>query len=544
MTIARIEDVAALAQAFGGDIKALETDVGSIAPNVRKLNTDAARAPLPTDDASQGYEAGSRWMFNGYEWLLSEDGWRPVGDITPERYGQPDRLQFIIGPAGDFATINDFLAFGDRVEARYIRNLAPPTSSIWRGIPTVVGVIAADFVMTEQVFLDGGDYSHIEIWGPSGINAAQNIHVPIRHSAITKRAPGSTEFYPVFHFKNVAAPRVRVRFALDASGGSSLVRGVHATNSTAMLDNGGVIGAPERGFVGYAGDYSLSSTSWDNSGTIGIRLANRASGLLTSATARGCGWQPGGGSGERAALHARGGTTINAHDADFSGSLGEGVILAGCLLYSENLNASGAATNGFRASASTAYLSGANVSGSGNYGLTATASTIHTDGLIADDCTASGIHAERGASVNALNASAQRCGTGIIVENAATVDAQGANLDDCSVGASVRYGSSLSLRSGFARRCASYPLDVSGESRVNASTLNASARLNTANGISVRSSRVNLSGADIRGAGGSADPADLTYWEGSQVNMTNAQGGWTGSTANAINGSRGIVWKQ
>lgn len=78
MTIARIEDVAALAQAFGADVKALETDVGSIAPNVRKLNTDAARAPLPTDDETQGYEVGSRWLWQGQEWTRTDSGWQPT----------------------------------------------------------------------------------------------------------------------------------------------------------------------------------------------------------------------------------------------------------------------------------------------------------------------------------------------------------------------------------------------------------------------------------------------------------------------------------
>ena len=64
MTIARIEDVAALAQAFGADI-------GAIEPNVRKITTDADRAPLPSDDETQGYEVGSRWLWGAQEWVLT-----------------------------------------------------------------------------------------------------------------------------------------------------------------------------------------------------------------------------------------------------------------------------------------------------------------------------------------------------------------------------------------------------------------------------------------------------------------------------------------
>ena len=88
MTIARIEDVAALAQAFGADVKALETDVGIIAPNVRKLNTEATRAPLPSDDETQGYEVGSRWQFQGQEWLYVGTGrWIFTFRVTPYSFG-------------------------------------------------------------------------------------------------------------------------------------------------------------------------------------------------------------------------------------------------------------------------------------------------------------------------------------------------------------------------------------------------------------------------------------------------------------------------
>lgn len=67
MTIARIEDVAVLATAFG-------EDMGDVKPNVRKLNTDATRAPLPSDDETQGYEIGSRWLWQGQEWVAAGVG--------------------------------------------------------------------------------------------------------------------------------------------------------------------------------------------------------------------------------------------------------------------------------------------------------------------------------------------------------------------------------------------------------------------------------------------------------------------------------------
>lgn len=67
MTAARIEDVTALAQAFGRDI-------GEIAPNVRKNAFDMPRAPLPSDDETMGYAVGSRWVSGRDEWVRLDDG--------------------------------------------------------------------------------------------------------------------------------------------------------------------------------------------------------------------------------------------------------------------------------------------------------------------------------------------------------------------------------------------------------------------------------------------------------------------------------------
>lgn len=92
MSIARNEDVAALAEAFGSDIKALETDVAAFAPNVRKINTEATRAPLPTDDETQGYAVGSRWQYQGQEWIAAAVGagaarWIASNVVTPAMFG-------------------------------------------------------------------------------------------------------------------------------------------------------------------------------------------------------------------------------------------------------------------------------------------------------------------------------------------------------------------------------------------------------------------------------------------------------------------------
>ena len=54
-----------------------------VSENVRKLTTNATRAPLPTDNEAQGYEAGSRWQYAGQEWLRDASGWVALarGDV-------------------------------------------------------------------------------------------------------------------------------------------------------------------------------------------------------------------------------------------------------------------------------------------------------------------------------------------------------------------------------------------------------------------------------------------------------------------------------
>ena len=56
------------------------------AAQLRRNRLDATRAPLPSDDETQGYEVGSRWMCQGQEWVLTAEGWVPVssGDF-PDR---------------------------------------------------------------------------------------------------------------------------------------------------------------------------------------------------------------------------------------------------------------------------------------------------------------------------------------------------------------------------------------------------------------------------------------------------------------------------
>ena len=105
MTTARIEDVSALAQAFGADM-------GDVKPNVRKNSFDATRAPLPSDDETQGYAVGSRWQWQGREWLRTLTGWI-LKDITatPQLFGAAadgttdDRPAFVAAEAAGVSPV-------------------------------------------------------------------------------------------------------------------------------------------------------------------------------------------------------------------------------------------------------------------------------------------------------------------------------------------------------------------------------------------------------------------------------------------------------
>ena len=120
MTVARIEDVSALARAFGADM-------GEVKPNVRKNAFDMSRAPLPSDDETQGYEVGSRWQHEGQEWLRTEAGWVavPRADATPAAFDSRDDLV-----AADDVAANSAIA--DGVLYRRAEGLSLPGLNNWR----------------------------------------------------------------------------------------------------------------------------------------------------------------------------------------------------------------------------------------------------------------------------------------------------------------------------------------------------------------------------------------------------------------------------
>ena len=92
MTIPRTEDLGPAFFKIGQDYSSVKAEIAAIAPSVRKSAFAADRAPLPTDDASQGFQVGSRWAWGGQEWVATAVGagiarWLPLLDVTPELFG-------------------------------------------------------------------------------------------------------------------------------------------------------------------------------------------------------------------------------------------------------------------------------------------------------------------------------------------------------------------------------------------------------------------------------------------------------------------------
>lgn len=139
MKYAEDDAVKALAEAFGRDI-------GRVLPNVKKLTTDALRAPLPTDDASQGYEAGSRWQHEGQEWVLANPAAGAAAWVPSTFGGHVERF----GARGD-GTTNDINA--ERAAQAWATGLARPKAIEYEnkryiGVENVRSIYGSGFIQT------------------------------------------------------------------------------------------------------------------------------------------------------------------------------------------------------------------------------------------------------------------------------------------------------------------------------------------------------------------------------------------------------------
>jgi hypothetical protein len=113
---------------------AAATAAATAAAQLPKSTLDATRAPLPTDDETQGYAVGSRWLWQGVSWVAagveaSAARWVRENDLTPEGAGAQG------GGANDAAALSTLFsqAVSSGVRAiylarDYIGDAAPPAS--------------------------------------------------------------------------------------------------------------------------------------------------------------------------------------------------------------------------------------------------------------------------------------------------------------------------------------------------------------------------------------------------------------------------------
>lgn len=101
----------------------------------RKSQFSATRAPLPSDDETQGYAAGSRWQHEWKEWLRTDAGWVPKDTFaTPQMFGA----------AGNGATPDDAAFVAADAADQALRITPPATRYAFSGPVELIGAVEVD----------------------------------------------------------------------------------------------------------------------------------------------------------------------------------------------------------------------------------------------------------------------------------------------------------------------------------------------------------------------------------------------------------------
>lgn len=131
---------------------------------LRKNNLTASRAPLPSDDASQGYEPGSRWMHEGREWVRALAGW-----VLKDTSATPQ----MFGAAGNGATPDDAAFVAADAADQALRITPPATRYAFSGPVELTGAVDVDGSIPWVDLTDDGKLRwRGEFWpdrGPSSI---------------------------------------------------------------------------------------------------------------------------------------------------------------------------------------------------------------------------------------------------------------------------------------------------------------------------------------------------------------------------------------
>ena len=102
-------------------------NLSAVASNVRKINTSTNRAPLPTDDETQGYSVGSRWIWKGQEWVASVTTPGGARWVPNEKTANPEMFGATGAASPENAAFLEAAASGATIETgdqSYVTSLA------------------------------------------------------------------------------------------------------------------------------------------------------------------------------------------------------------------------------------------------------------------------------------------------------------------------------------------------------------------------------------------------------------------------------------
>lgn len=388
-----------------------------------------------------------------------------------------------VGIGGDFSTISDAINFLYSAYSPF-RELEVSNKRLARQEIRLL----SGFIMQEQVFIEGGDYSHIEI-------TSVDSEVVIDRSFLTQAVGESVLRYMAFNFRyGCISPIMSVLFNMNANGTATERGGcrVEAGSYAYWSTGAGIKNVPGRGL------HLVNSKAWANNT------------IFSGAGGRGC------------------------RVGNLSHLWGEGMDVTNC-------GESGFAFD----TCSTAIVREADCSGAGVYGLLNTGADVDAEGLTANNCGTNGILLERGAKQRAQNSTVTGCGTNGISSSANVSVTDGSvfigklgNYSNSNFGNNifVRNGSAVDIHGSTLTGAFGNGLEVQSGSNVDASDIVATGAGNR--GCLANGADVTLIGADISGAGGAAD---LLISNGSVVKFSNGTGTF-GGTANTVTAS-GIIFQ-
>jgi len=197
-------------------------------------------------------------------------------DIFDSLNNKPDRLTTVetvnVGSGGDFATINEAIAYAT---TKYPQYVVGATKAEF-----VINLLSG-FVMAEQVIVKGLNLGWIRIQG-------EDAETVIQRSALTEGLVPVTSAQPTFGSLNGTLPIIGQLFIMDSSGTADIQSGIILANSSATIANGaGIKNAPWNGLsANYSSKVSAVASIFTGAGQYGVHSSSGSIIYLANANAQ------------------------------------------------------------------------------------------------------------------------------------------------------------------------------------------------------------------------------------------------------------------